>query len=107
MEINGLTDLVVTKVDVLDELPEIQVATAYELNGDRIEYFPSDPSLLPELKPIYESMPGWLLNTSELNTGDVLPKPLQDFLSFISRSVGVPIRLLGVGTRRRQMVELG
>ncbi len=104
--INGLTDIVLTKVDVLDEMPEIQVAVAYELDGKRVTSLPSDPVLLPELKPVYETLPGWLINTSDLTTGDLLPDPLQDYINFISGMVKVPISLLGVGTRRRQMVEL-
>jgi len=105
--INGLTDIVLTKVDVLDELPELQVVTSYELDGEVIDYLPSDPALIPRLKPIAETLPGWLLNTSELASGDKIPSPLQDFMNYITRSVGVPITLLGVGTRRRQMVEIG
>jgi adenylosuccinate synthase len=106
-KINGLTDIVLTKVDVLDELTEIQVVTSYRLDGKKIDYLPSDPALLRKLKPSYETLPGWLINTSELATGDKIPEPLQDFMNFISKSVGVPITLLGVGTRRKQMVELG
>jgi adenylosuccinate synthase len=105
--INGLTDIVLTKVDVLDELPEIQVVTSYELDGEIIDYLPSDPSLIPRLKPVARTLPGWLLSTSELASGDKIPGPLQDYMNFITRSVGVPITLLGVGTRRRQMVEIG
>lgn len=105
--VNGLTDIVLTKVDVLDELTEIKVVTSYELDGEIIDYLPSDPALLPRLKPVFETLPGWLLSTSELATGDKIPGPLQDYMNFITKSVGVPITLLGVGTRRRQMVEIG
>jgi len=105
--INGLTDIVLTKVDILDEFAEIKIAVGYELNGERVDYVPRDPSLLPLIKPVYETFPGWLTDTTKLSTGDVLPEPLMKFLNFISRSVGVPISLLGVGTRRKQMVELG
>ncbi len=105
--LNGLTDIVLTKVDILDEMPEIQVAVAYELNGERVNSLPSDPALLTQLKPVYETLPGWLIDTSNLTSGDILPDPLLKFLNFISKSVSVPISLLGVGTRRHQMVELG
>jgi len=105
--INGLTNIVLTKVDVLDELPEIQVAAAYEIDGERIDTLPGDPCLLARANPIYETLPGWLIDTSGLETGDALPEPLANFLDLISEAVDVPITLLGVGTRRRQMVELG
>jgi len=104
--LNGLTGIVLTKVDVFDELPEIQVAVAYELDGERFTHLPSDPEALPRLKPVYETLPGWLISTSELATGDIIPEALQSYMDFITKSVNVPITLLGVGTRRRQMVEL-
>jgi len=105
--INGLTNIAFTKVDVLDDIPEIRIAVAYEIDGEITTRLPTSPALLARLKPVYKSLPGWLINTSSLATGDVLPEALQNYLDFISRAVGVPITLLGVGTRRRQMVELG
>jgi adenylosuccinate synthase len=106
-DINGLTDIVLTKVDILDELPEINVCVAYKMNGKKVFKLPSDPDALENIEPVYETFPGWLLNTDELATGDMLPENLMEFISFISKFVNVPITLLGVGTRRRQMVELG
>lgn len=105
--LNGLTDIVLTKVDVLDELPELKVSIGYELDGEKITHFPSDPSKRQSVSPIYETLPGWLADTTALRTGDKLPEPLEDFMNFVSRYVGVPITLLGVGSRRNQMVELG
>lgn len=107
VDINGLTDLVLTKVDIMDELPEINICTAYKLDGETITHLPSDPDQLDKLEPIYKTFPGWLINTDALATGDILPDPLQKYMNFISRYVDVPITLLGVGTRRRQMIELG
>ncbi len=107
VDINGLTDLVLTKVDIMDELPEINICTGYILDGETITHLPSDPDQLDKLEPIYKTFPGWLINTDELATGDILPDPLQKYMNFISRYVDVPITLLGVGTRRRQMIELG
>ncbi len=106
MELNGLDEIVLTKVDVLDELAEIKVVVAYDLDGERIRYLPSDPDKRERIVPILETLPGWLADTSTLSTGDKLPEPLQAYLNFISKAVSVPITLLGVGTRRHQMVEL-
>jgi len=105
--ISGLTDIVLTKVDVLDDMPEIKVATGYIIDGRTTDMVPCDPAVLSTAIPVYKTLPGWLINTSDLASGDVLPEPLQDFINFVSRAVNVPISLLGVGTRRRQMVELG
>jgi adenylosuccinate synthase len=106
-DINGLTDIVLTKVDILDEMPEINVCVAYMIDGKKVFKLPSDPNALENIEPVYETFPGWLLNTDELATGDMLPENLLEFMSFISKFVNVPITLLGVGTRRRQMIELG
>jgi adenylosuccinate synthase len=59
VRVNSLTDLVLTKLDILSGLPEIPVCVAYELDGQRIEYFPPEPELLERCKPIYETLPGW------------------------------------------------
>ncbi len=105
--VNGMTDIVLTKVDVMDEMDEIRIATHYVIDGEKVENLPSDPKLLSRAEPVYTTMPGWLIDTSGLATGDVLPGPLAGYLDFISEAVDVPISLLGVGTRRRQMIELG
>ncbi|MFH1677152.1 MAG: adenylosuccinate synthetase, partial [bacterium] len=105
--LNGLTEITLTKVDILDEMPEIKVAIAYEVDGKKIDRVPSDPKILPLLKPVYKTFPGWLSHTGDLKTGDKLPENLLQFLKFIRKSVGVPVTFLGVGSRRSQMVELG
>jgi adenylosuccinate synthase len=79
---------------------------AYKLDGKKITHVPSDSTALYRLEPVYETFPGWLINTDELATGDLIPDPLQKFMNFITKYTGAPISLLGVGTKRRQMVEL-
>lgn len=107
VKVNGITEIVLTKVDVLDELPELKVATGYMLDGKKTNLPPSNPYDLARLEPVYETLPGWVTDTSELKTGDHIPPQLSDYLNFISKNVGVQISLMGVGTRRRQMVEIG
>jgi adenylosuccinate synthase len=104
--INGLTEIVLTKVDVMDELSEIRMAVAYELDGRKCSLPPSDPGELARLKPVYKTFPGWRTDTTGLTTGCVLPPEMKAYMDFASDFVGVPIKLLGVGTRRCQMVEL-
>jgi adenylosuccinate synthase len=104
--LNGLTEMIFTKVDVLDELPELKVAVSYDLDGKRITHFPSDPAERDRIVPVYETVPGWVADTTALRTGDRLPEQLEDYIRFVSRYIGVPITLLGVGNRRSQMVEL-
>src|SRR5690606_13114386 len=66
--VNGLTGLALTKLDVLDHFDEIRVATAYEVDGERLDHFPDDLSLLERVKPVYETLQGWKSPTSEART---------------------------------------
>ncbi len=103
--LNGLTDLAITKVDVLDEFETIQVCTHYELPDGRQEttYLP-DTALLARAKPCYRTFAGWREATTECRTFTDLPVPAQEFLAFIRDSVGVPVSLIGVGPERNQII---
>jgi len=68
VEVNGLDCLAITKLDVLDELDSIQVCVAYELDGERIDHFPSSAELFARCKPIYVSLPGWQSSTADLSS---------------------------------------
>jgi adenylosuccinate synthase len=103
--INGLTEMVLTKVDVMDDLREVKIAISYDLDGKQLDFPPSDPSLLSRLKPVYKAFQGWRTDTTGLCTGNPLPGQLEAYMRFVSDAVGVPITLLGVGNRRCQMVE--
>ena len=74
VQVNGLDCLAVTKLDVLDELDEIQVCVAYELNGERIEHFPSSADDFAQCKPIFETLPGWQCSTEECRSNPACGK---------------------------------
>ena len=103
--LNGLTEIAITKVDVLDDLPQINVAVAYELDGETFSYPPSDPILFSKVKPVLKTFPGWLSDTSSIDKPELFPPQLRAFLDFVSQSIGVPVTLVGVGKDRCQMVE--
>ncbi len=106
-ELNGLDSLAVTKVDILDGMPEIKVCKGYEIGGKIFADFPSDPELLNEVMPVYETMPGWMTTTSGITDWGKIPKELADYLDYISGLVGVPIELLSVGPDRHQTMIRG
>jgi adenylosuccinate synthase len=105
--LNGTTALAVSKLDVLDPLPEIKLCTGYQLGGERLEEFPADLTALAEIEPIYESMPGWKGSSAEARRLEELPAGARAYLDRISELTGLPIRYVSVGTRRRQIIDVG
>jgi adenylosuccinate synthase len=104
--VNGLTGLAVTKLDVLDTLPEIQIATGYTVNGEPVEDFPGDIEQLAEVEPVYETMPGWQAPTTEARKWDDLPGAAKSYLRRLEELTGTPIWYVSVGTRRDQIIHV-
>jgi adenylosuccinate synthase len=101
--VNGLTELAVTKLDVLDGINPIKLCVAYEINGKRIENFPSLSEMLSRVKPVYIEMEGW----KELDTERILkegyqalPKEARDYLEKIEKETGIPIKIISFGPER-------
>ncbi len=92
VRINGIDCLAITKLDVLDELDEIKVCVAYEIDGTRCDNFPSSSRLFARCKPIYETLPGWQQSTMNCRTLEDLPKQALDYLKYLSRIDGGPDR---------------
>ncbi|MEO7041724.1 MAG: adenylosuccinate synthase [Gemmatimonadaceae bacterium] len=104
--INGLTDLAVTKLDVLDTLDEIKLCTAYRVGSDVYTEFPGDLTMLEHAEPVYETFAGWRMSTSEARTLDDLPSAARAYLDRIEALVEAPITYVSVGTRRDQIIGL-
>ncbi len=104
--VNGLTGLAVTKLDVLDTLPEIRIATGYEIDGRSVDDFPADTSLLETARPTYETVPGWETSTADARRWEDLPERAQRYLERIVELTGVPIWYVSVGTRRDQIIHV-
>jgi adenylosuccinate synthase len=104
--VNGLTGLAVTKLDVLDTLEEIRIATGYQAEGEVLHEFPADLGLLAEAEPIYETLPGWGESTSEARRWEDLPEAARAYLRRIEELTGVPIWYVSVGTRRDQIIHV-
>jgi adenylosuccinate synthase len=105
VRLNSLSELTITKLDVLDAFDTVRVCVAYQADGRRIERFPDDQSLLHKVTPVYEELPGWSTDLSGVTEPDQLPGTARDYIAFLEQQVGVPIRLVGVGPGRDQYVQ--
>ena len=105
--VNGLTGLAVTKLDVLDTLPEISVGTRYRMPGGETEHFPADTHDLGKAQPVFETLPGWESSTSDARCLDDLPLNARRYLDRIEELIAAPIEMVSVGTRRSQVIHLG
>jgi adenylosuccinate synthase len=107
-QVNGLTGVAVTKLDVLDTFPELQVATAYRLpDGSVTETFPADVGSLGAAEPVYETLPGWGSSTCDARTLADLPAKARAYLDRIEELTGTPVQWVSVGTRRDQIIPVG
>jgi adenylosuccinate synthase len=107
VRLNTLTEVAITKLDVLEPFPELQVCVAYEGDdGTRYDHVPYHQSVLHKVRPIYETLPGWQCDISGCGTVDEFPVEAREYLAFIERAVGVPISFVGVGPDRAQTVVL-
>jgi adenylosuccinate synthase len=104
--INGLTDLAVTKLDVLDTFERIALCSGYEIDGQTHDEFPADLSALEHAKPKYEWMPGWQRSTADARRIEDLPSAARAYLDRMRELVDAPISYVSVGTRRDQIIGL-
>ena len=102
--INGLTGLAITKLDVLSSFDRIRVCVAYELDGQRLEEFPSRTTELAHCRPIYEEIEGWERDIMAVRTWEDLPPEARAYVEFIEERVGVPAPLISVGPEREQTI---
>ena len=107
IRLNGVTEIALTLVDVLDVLPSIQVATGYQgSDGTKIDYLPAAIHTLEAIRPIYESIPGWEIDiTGARARGDLVPMA-SAYAERIADWVGAPVTMMGVGPDREQLVAL-
>src|SRR5262249_11289340 len=103
-ELNGVDELAVMLLDVLSELDELRIAVAYELDGQRIEHFPTDAFLLARCKPIYETLPGWKRDVCGVRRQADLPAGARHYLDRIAELTGRPVTVISVGPDRAQTI---
>ncbi|MBQ3437130.1 MAG: adenylosuccinate synthase [Fusobacterium sp.] len=105
-EINGLTDIVITKIDVLSGLGKLKICTAYEIDGKIYEYMPADTQSLYRAKPIYEELDGWEEDITQIKNYDDLPENCKKYLKRIEEIVNCPISVVSVGPDRSQNIHI-
>ncbi len=106
-QVNGLTDVAVTKLDVLDTLPELKVATAYRMpDGSVVEDFPADTGSLGKVEPVYETIPGWRVSTTHARRVGDLPAGARRYLDRLQELTGAPVTWVSVGSQRSQIIEV-
>ena len=107
-EVNGLTDIAMTKLDVLSAFDTVKVCVAYECEGERYDYFPMQQSVLFHAKPVYEELPGWKgCDITGCKTYEELPENTRAYIEHLEQIVGVPITIVSVGADRDQTIMRG
>ncbi|MEK7868165.1 MAG: adenylosuccinate synthetase, partial [Candidatus Omnitrophota bacterium] len=110
--VNGLDEIVVTKLDVLDEMDEIKICVGYKYVGDRhacpLHYkdFPADIDILENCKPVYEICDGWVRDTTSVTKYKDLPENTKKYLKRLSKILNVKIGMVSVGSKREQAFRI-
>jgi adenylosuccinate synthase len=103
--LNGVTELIMMKADVLDKFETIKVCVGYEINGEVVEKFPFE--LNDNVKPVYVELPGWQTDLTQLSSQNEFPEEFNNYINFIEEQVGVPVTIASVGPNRAQTIFLG
>jgi adenylosuccinate synthase len=103
--LNSLTEIALTKLDVLDSLDEIKVCVGYEAGGVRYDHPPYHQSVLHEVTPVYEVLPGWQIDITSFTKYEQLPEKAKRYVRFLEETIGVTISVVGVGPGREQFVR--
>ena len=106
MIINGISGLCITKLDVLDGLPEIKVCVGYRLGGRQIDILPLDADDIHACEPVYETFPGWTEVTVGLTAWDALPLNARRYLERVQALIGAPIAMVSTGPDREHTIVL-
>jgi adenylosuccinate synthase len=103
--VNGVTKLIMTKADVLDQFDPLQVCTAYNVNGSSSKQVPFQMTRV-KIEPILEAFPGWQTDSTCIATGQPLPPAMESYIAFINRYLGVPVTWVSNGPGRDQIIAL-
>jgi adenylosuccinate synthase len=104
--VNGLTELFVTKLDVLSGLDQIRVCAAYRYEGQLFEDLPPHQSIVHKAEPVYEELEGWPDELGAVEWFDDLPPAARKYVERLADLAGVPVRVLSVGPAREQTLEV-
>ncbi|HYF61738.1 MAG TPA: adenylosuccinate synthase [Herpetosiphonaceae bacterium] len=105
-EINGISSIALTKLDVLDGIERIKICTGYKLHDTQLDTLPSSVALLNQVEPIYEEYPGWMTSTSNARSIEDLPEAAQRYVRRLSQVIGARLGMISVGPSREQVITL-
>lgn len=105
-QVNGFTEIVLTKLDILSGFDEIKIAVGYEIDGERLDTLPVKLSDMERAIPVYESLPGWSEDIMDITEWDKLPANAQAYVNRVAELVGCPVAWVSVGPERNQMILL-
>jgi adenylosuccinate synthase len=104
VRLNSLTEIALTKLDVLDAFSTVRVCVGYELNGKEISGYPDDSQMLGQVVAKYVDIPGWNTSVRAIRNYKDLPKQAQQLIELVEKHVGVPVTMIGVGPERNECV---
>ena len=99
---NGVTGLIMMKADVMNDFETIKIATAYELNGEQLDYFPFEAA--DDVKPVYREFKGWNCDICKVRTWEDFPVEFREYVEFIEQETGVPVKIISVGPDREETI---
>ena len=105
VELNGLSELIVTKLDVLDSFKTIKICTGYTYNGKKVGYIDGDANFLAKVKPVYREMKGWEQKTTGVKKFADLPKEAKIYIETIEKLVGVRVSYISNGAKRDEIIR--
>jgi adenylosuccinate synthase len=105
LEVNGIKEIALTKLDVLDEFDEINICTGYDADSRLLKSFPTDIQTLDRVRPVYRSYRGWKEKISDIKKYKKLPEPARKYIEAIEKMSGVPVSIVSVGARRDQTIQ--
>jgi adenylosuccinate synthase len=104
--VNSVSELVLTKLDILSGIAELPVCVAYELDGRRVDEFPTAQGALARCRPVYETLPGWDEDLTAARRPADLPRNARRYVDYVAEGCGVPVRFVSVGPGREQFIEM-
>ncbi|WP_069130528.1 adenylosuccinate synthase [Rhodohalobacter halophilus] len=104
VRLNGMNELALTKLDVMDDFETIKVCTGYELDGETIDHYPTETDQVERLKPIYKTFSGWQRSTRDISSYDELPENARTYIEFIEEFIGVDFTIVSTGPKRSETI---
>ena len=106
VQINGFTEITLTKLDILDHFDKIKVCTGYECGGQQTDLMSKLMSNLSDVKPVYKTFEGWNESTTGITSYEDLPEKTQQYIQFIADFIGMPVKIISTGPGRDEIIQI-